>query len=127
MALKACITVIAVVYVVQVVRGAEKSLDSDSSGEDYELWTQGCPFLVAENRTGFGTTVSCQHNCNGAIEKVPEGEPCYTIGEDGLGRMKLNLPYNCSLGECSGGVCVPNGRSDVCFKRTWEENNKAMA
>uniref|UniRef100_A0A131Z694 Evasin n=1 Tax=Rhipicephalus appendiculatus TaxID=34631 RepID=A0A131Z694_RHIAP len=128
MAVKVYVMVIAVVYVVQMLCGADEVLDDENTTEgDYSYEQEGCPFLVAENRTGFGTIVQCTHDCYGKNESVPEGTRCFTIGDEGLWRMKVNMSYYCPLGECRNGDCVPNGQREVCYRRNWgEKKNKTM-
>ncbi|XP_075542429.1 evasin P467-like isoform X2 [Dermacentor variabilis] len=98
-----------------------EQLNVDSSSDDYDYSIEGCPFLVAENKTGFGTPVVCSQNCSGVTETVQNGERCFTIGVEGLMRMTPELPYACPLGECQNGTCVGNGKNDTCYRRNREQ------
>ncbi|XP_075542427.1 uncharacterized protein LOC142576267 isoform X1 [Dermacentor variabilis] len=55
-----------------------EQLNVDSSSDDYDYSIEGCPFLVAENKTGFGTPVVCSQNCSGVTETVQNGERCFS-------------------------------------------------
>ncbi|XP_075744533.1 evasin-1-like isoform X2 [Rhipicephalus microplus] len=69
-------------------------LASLAASGDYSDYTDGCPFLVAENKTGF-----------------------LDIGDDVLRRMVPHLPYTCPLGECRNGDCIKNGKNETCYRR----------
>nr|XP_054929520.1 evasin-1-like [Dermacentor andersoni] len=93
----------------------------DSSDDYFDYGPVGCPFPVAENKSGFGTPIACTQDCNNGTETAPNGTRCFTIGEDGFGRMVPDYPYACPLGECQNGTCVPNGMNDTCYKRALKE------
>ncbi|XP_075744532.1 evasin-1-like isoform X1 [Rhipicephalus microplus] len=92
-------------------------LASLAASGDYSDYTDGCPFLVAENKTGFLTLVACSHDCNGKNETIENGTRCFDIGDDVLRRMVPHLPYTCPLGECRNGDCIKNGKNETCYRR----------
>ncbi|XP_054930475.1 evasin P467-like [Dermacentor andersoni] len=93
----------------------------DTTEDDSDYGSVGCPFLVAVNKSGFGTTVECNHTCNNGTEIAPNGVPCLTIGKDGLERMQPYFAYACPLGECQNGTCVANGMNETCYKSVWQQ------
>uniref|UniRef100_C9W1N8 Evasin n=1 Tax=Rhipicephalus sanguineus TaxID=34632 RepID=C9W1N8_RHISA len=111
MTFKACIAIITALCAMQVI--CEDDEDYGDLG--------GCPFLVAENKTGYPTIVACKQDCNGTTETAPNGTRCFSIGDEGLRRMTANLPYDCPLGQCSNGDCIPKETYEVCYRRNWRD------
>uniref|UniRef100_A0A6M2CWD2 Evasin n=1 Tax=Rhipicephalus microplus TaxID=6941 RepID=A0A6M2CWD2_RHIMP len=125
MAFKACITVIAVAYAVQLFSGAESSSGSlgssssdegteNSSGnstEDYN-YESSCFYNVlktADNRT---LSVNCTLDCG---EHQNDSMPCVNVTYPPLNFSNPHLNYTCTVGECKNGTCPSNGTNVTCW------------
>ncbi|KAK8774089.1 hypothetical protein V5799_011379 [Amblyomma americanum] len=94
-----------------VAQGAHSGIERE---EEY-TFDDGCPFAVLSNGT-HAKPVGCRHDCNGNIETLENGIECYAIPLDVAKRMTPRLRYDCWLGKCANGVCLPNGRKEYCSK-----------
>ncbi|XP_049519735.1 evasin-1-like [Dermacentor silvarum] len=98
--------------------------DESSSSDEGDDYSGGCPFYVAENKTGFGTPVQCEHECQNTTETLENNTRCYDIGDDVLFRMTPDLPYACPIGTCNKGICVRNGKNETCYRRNRQNHHE---
>uniref|UniRef100_A0A131YSF7 Evasin n=1 Tax=Rhipicephalus appendiculatus TaxID=34631 RepID=A0A131YSF7_RHIAP len=123
MIFKACITVITMVYAVQIICGAgDSSADlvsgsSSSSEEDCEedpnatvsYDYNACPYYSL----AIGNNDSLALNCS-TICDVPLNDtmPCVNATSPPL-NFSIPQNYTCTVGSCDGGVCLSNKTQNV--------------
>ncbi|XP_077507705.1 evasin P546-like isoform X1 [Amblyomma americanum] len=98
------------------------SAENTQTGEEYhDYGTDACPFPVLGNKNLKTKSVGCRQECNGGIQTIDDGSPCYVIDRDVWERMVPLLWHNCPLGECEKGVCVDQHKKETCMKGKGEK------
>uniref|UniRef100_A0A6G5A8G2 Evasin n=1 Tax=Rhipicephalus microplus TaxID=6941 RepID=A0A6G5A8G2_RHIMP len=122
MAFNACITVIAVVYAVLLLRGAStedfsgSSSDISSSEYDYD-YNSSCLYHHLKTTTNITLVINCTMECGESLEN---GMPCVNVTHPPLNFSNPNLNYTCTVGNCINGTCPSNGTNMTC----WAEFDK---
>uniref|UniRef100_A0A224Y3E0 Evasin n=1 Tax=Rhipicephalus zambeziensis TaxID=60191 RepID=A0A224Y3E0_9ACAR len=123
MAFKACITVITMVYAVQIICGAGDSLadsafgSSSSSDEDseedpnatisYDYYA--CPYHTLHTGNNDSLALNCTTICDAPLNDTM---PCVNATSPAL-NFSTHQNYTCLVGSCKGGVCLSNKTQNV--------------
>ncbi|XP_075744535.1 evasin P467-like isoform X1 [Rhipicephalus microplus] len=120
MAFKACITAIAVAYVVQTLCGADSSSESSGSGSSDEDYQSSCLYHImktADNRT---LSVNCTLDCG---QHQNDSMPCVNATDPML-NYTSHQNYSCTVGFCHNGTCPSNGTRVTCWTVFFEGRNE---
>uniref|UniRef100_A0A6G5A830 Evasin n=1 Tax=Rhipicephalus microplus TaxID=6941 RepID=A0A6G5A830_RHIMP len=114
MAFKACITVIAVVYAVQLLCGAsEENSNRRSSeyGSEYD-YNDSCLYTYLNTSRNMTLVVNCTMECG---EMLNNSLPCVNVTYPPLNFSNPHLNYTCTVGSCNNGTCPSNGTNTTCW------------
>ncbi|XP_049519221.1 evasin P672-like isoform X1 [Dermacentor silvarum] len=119
MAHKKSIALVAALYAMHIISGiCEDSEGSSNSYEEYEDGTAPVTCYKVNSTAGLisnNCTVSCYNATSSWNQTDPDNETCY-YGYTDLQRSNGGIKiYNCSLGSCNNGTCIPNGQCAECW------------
>ncbi|XP_049519315.1 evasin P672-like isoform X1 [Dermacentor silvarum] len=126
MAIKKPIALVAAIYAMHIISGiCEDAEDPLENNEEFDYsgtapamcyWTNSSAGLISNN-----CTVPCHNDTSSWNQTDLENATCYydyTGPEELLGEYII---YNCSLGHCVNGSCIPDGTCGDCWSRKQEE------
>uniref|UniRef100_C9W1D9 Evasin n=1 Tax=Rhipicephalus sanguineus TaxID=34632 RepID=C9W1D9_RHISA len=113
MAFKACITVLAAVYVVQnlCVAHVDLDLDSGSSSSSEEDYEGSCLYPILHIANNKSLALNCTSSCG---DNLNDTMPCVNATNPTLNYNTTNY-YNCTVGLCNNGTCHSNNTVQLCW------------
>uniref|UniRef100_L7MC83 Evasin n=1 Tax=Rhipicephalus pulchellus TaxID=72859 RepID=L7MC83_RHIPC len=120
MAFKACITIISLLYAVQLLCGAEESFlgGAEEVGEEEEDYEDSCMYgSMKTNDTwlAINCTVLCGTSGTVTEEHVPNNAPCVNLTTPPLNYNHTDAMYMCTVGACTNGTCPSKHKEVPCW------------
>uniref|UniRef100_A0A6G5A2U6 Evasin n=1 Tax=Rhipicephalus microplus TaxID=6941 RepID=A0A6G5A2U6_RHIMP len=128
MAFKTCITVIAVVYAVQIICEASNQDSSPTTSEaplnesdiDYG---ESCMYNILKTTTNLTLVVNCTMDCG---QRLDDHMPCVNVTYPPLNFSNPDQNYTCTVGNCNNGTCPSNGTNMTCWAEFEDQSNGSL-
>nr|XP_037268643.1 evasin-1-like [Rhipicephalus microplus] len=125
MVFKAFITVLAAVYVIQMVCKAHGNSEEDmmETTTEFEYEAGACPFQVLKISNNKSLIINCTNECGYGLS---DGEPCVNATNPPL-NFTVRGDYNCTVGSCRNGTCPSNGTVEFCWANKTNSEKRPSA
>uniref|UniRef100_A0A6G5A6P5 Evasin n=1 Tax=Rhipicephalus microplus TaxID=6941 RepID=A0A6G5A6P5_RHIMP len=121
MAFKAFLTVLAAVYVVQMVCKADKNSEASltETTTEFDYYDGACPFEVLKISNNKSLVLNCTSRCG---HRLNDSEPCVHSTSPPL-NLTVRGDYNCTVGHCQNGTCPSNNTMQLCWANETDSKN----
>uniref|UniRef100_A0A224Y913 Evasin n=1 Tax=Rhipicephalus zambeziensis TaxID=60191 RepID=A0A224Y913_9ACAR len=113
MAFKACITIIAAVYAVQILCGAEEdSVETTTETWDGDYGDATCLYQVMQIGNNKSLAINCTMECGSYLN---ESMPCVNSTVPALVYNTTRTNFTCMVGSCHNGTCPSINETVPCW------------
>uniref|UniRef100_A0A131YHW9 Evasin n=1 Tax=Rhipicephalus appendiculatus TaxID=34631 RepID=A0A131YHW9_RHIAP len=114
MAFKACITIIAAVYAVQILCGADENsvyTTTETLDEDFD-YSSSCMYPVMHIANNDSLAINCTMECGSYLN---DSMPCVNMTSPPLDYNRTSTNYTCTVGSCNNGTCPSKNETVPCW------------